>query len=109
VFRTTKNEVIKERPRNQKENCWFSKETIDLIKQRRKLKVKGLHCTSQYNQLSTQIRREIRRDENKIITETYKRIETYADKNHMRQLFQEIRMLTGNFKLRKSAIKDENR
>jgi len=31
VFRTTKNEVIKELPRNQKKNCWFSKETIGLI------------------------------------------------------------------------------
>lgn len=52
VFRTTKNETIKERPRNQKKNCWFSKETIDIIEQRRELKVKGLHCTPQYKQLS---------------------------------------------------------
>ncbi|KAL4113048.1 hypothetical protein QTP88_016749 [Uroleucon formosanum] len=74
VFRTTKNEIIKERPRNQKNNCWFSKETIDFIEHRRELKVKGLHCTPQYNQLSAQIRREIRRDKNEIITETCKRI-----------------------------------
>ncbi|KAL4092477.1 hypothetical protein QTP88_026978 [Uroleucon formosanum] len=80
VFGTTKNETIKERPRNQKKNCWFSKETIDIIEKRRKLKVKGLHCTLQ--------------------------IEAFADKNHTRELFQEIKKLTGDFKLKRSAIKD---
>jgi seryl-tRNA synthetase len=108
VFKATKNKVKKERPRNQKKNCWFSKETIDLIEQRRELKVKGLHYTSQYNQLSTQIRREIRRDKNQIIIERCKKIEAYADKIYTRELFQEIKKLTGDFKLKKSAIKDEN-
>ncbi|KAL4149349.1 hypothetical protein QTP88_003311 [Uroleucon formosanum] len=106
VFRITKNETIKERPRNQKKNCWFSKETIDIIEQRRELKVKGLHCTPQYKQLSAQKRREIRRDKNQIITETCKRIEAFADKNYTRELFQKIKKLTGDFKLKRSAIKD---
>lgn len=108
MVRTTKNEVIKERPRNTKKNCWFSKKTIDLIEQRRELKVKGLHCIPQYNLRSAQIRREICRDKNQIITETCKRIEVYADKNHTRELFQEIKKLTGDFKLRRLAIKDKN-
>jgi len=103
-----KDEVIKKRPRNQKKNCWVSSETIDLIEQRRELKIKGLHCTPHNNQLSTQIRREIRRDKNNIITETCKRIEAFADKNQTRELFQEIKKLTGDFRLKRSAIKDEN-
>ncbi|KAL4111985.1 hypothetical protein QTP88_015838 [Uroleucon formosanum] len=106
MFRTTKNETTKERPRNQKKNCWFSKETIDIIEKRRELKVKGLHCIPQYKQLSAQIRREIRRDKNQIITETCKNIEAFADKNHTRELFQEIKKLSEDFKLKRSAIKD---
>ncbi|KAL4098550.1 hypothetical protein QTP88_023137 [Uroleucon formosanum] len=43
---------------------------------------------------------------NLIITETCKRIEAFADKNHTRELFQEIKKLTGDFRLKRSAIKD---
>jgi len=46
-----------------------------------------LHCTHHYNQLSAQLRREIHRAKNQIITETYKSIEAYADKNQTGELF----------------------
>lgn len=108
MFKESKDEVIKSRTTQSKKNCWFSTETVELIEKRKEQKLRGLQCTPAYNDLSAQIRREIRRDKNKVISETCERIEEYADKNHSSELFQEIKKLTGKFKLKTWAIEDEH-
>ena len=84
---------------------WFSKEALQIVEKRRKVKGKGER--ERYTQLNAEFQRIARRDK-KAFSNQCKEIEENNRMGKTRDLFKKIRDTKGTFHAKLSSIKDRN-
>ena len=91
-------------------NKWIADDTLELVKLRRELKAKGRTTDTdkeEYKSLSRQIKKNIRRDKKQYIQAVCTKIEEYQHKGKDREMFKEMKTLTGNFNPKSKVICDK--
>lgn len=107
---TTKEQVIQQSKRKVKNKQWMTDETWSVIEERKSLRQTGINTQerrAEYRRLCREIQRLCRRDKNHHIQQICQEIESRANTNETRDLFQHIKEITREFKPKTWKIEDK--
>lgn len=104
----TAQEIVQERKKRPDKANWLTQETINIIEERRRLKIQGRQKTAEYRRLTALIQRMCRKYKAAYLEDFSKQVERHHEQNEMASMFREIKRITGSFKSKTWAIEDEN-
>ena len=109
AYNNTSIEVLGTQPRRRKEQI-TSKETKDLLKERRKVKQQQPSDSNRakYSHLNKQVRKSAKHDENQWASSIASKLEQAANKGDQRDVWANIRVLSKKPKKRTSAVRDKH-
>ena len=95
--------------KNRTQNRWISKETLEEVENRRKLRAKGIKTEIErtlYAVQNAKVKKLMRKDKEKFINEQCQHIEENSIANSLKDLYQGVRGLTRKFNPRIDRVKD---
>ena len=97
--------------KNRAQNRWISKETLEDVENRRKLRRKGINTEIERTLFAVQnakVKKLMKKDKEKFINEQCRHIEENSIANSLKDLYQVVRRLTRKFNPRIDTVKDED-
>jgi len=82
---------------------WIQQDTLDMIEQRRKVKVDRSMHSDQYKEMSKQIKHAVKRDKEAFLNQQCEQLEADAKRGNSRGLFQTVRNITSRFQRRRQC------
>jgi exonuclease III len=109
---TTAQQVLGQ-DRLKKKTKWITDEVLKLCHQRKELRAKlegGQHDNSrkEYNWLTREIKRTVKRDREKWLSDQCEEAKRCSERNQTRGLYQKIKDIAGEVELKISTVKDKN-
>ena len=83
---------------------WLSQKSVDIAKRRRSAKSEGKRDKAR--ELNAQFQKQARKDKTQYIEDICINIQQHSETNSSKQLFHQIKEITGTFKARKCNVKD---